>query len=175
MATKTQLLCLLAVVLYNALAATIPEEQDSRRSFSRLSNHLPVEGEEHHKVKNYGVYFDLMANDIGVDMGATIDLSAGYRFPFYDLNQFIVAEPQGRLNAGSFAYLTVGMYMVRLNIFLEAMALEFIPAALALYWDVAQYRQVCIRLRYYLKTLYTQMKVQIDVNECLFGLFGAIF
>ena len=81
-----------------------------------------------------------MANDIGVDMGATIDLSAGYRFPFYDLNQFIVAEPQGRLNAGSFAYLTVGMYMVRLNIFLEAMALEFIPAALALYWDVAQYR-----------------------------------
>jgi hypothetical protein len=44
------------------------------------------------KVKNFGLFTGIMANNIGFDLGISLDYSIGYTIPLYNENQYLVWE-----------------------------------------------------------------------------------
>lgn len=66
-----------------------PEIQKALKGETVAKEVAPVV-EEKPQVENYGLYVNLITNNIGFEFGGTLDVSGGYELPFYTDNQYTV-------------------------------------------------------------------------------------
>lgn len=125
------------------------------------------------EVKNWGFYWNPWTEaGFGIDLGVTVDLSAGYAAPWYTENQYAVTAPHAHMLLGGEQYLTIGLGIMKLTFFFEANGIHYIPATYKAKINVLEYNQFCHQMDWSAKIGEFVFKFQFDIDECAFGLGG---
>lgn len=100
-----------------------------------------------------------------------MDLSIGYEMPYYSNNQYHVLEFRPHLLLGGQSYITIGLYLMRINIFFEVIGAKQTLSAKG-YYDVITRSAACYGLDWAFEAAQLKVTADIDVDECSLGFLG---
>ncbi|CDW81507.1 UNKNOWN [Stylonychia lemnae] len=133
----------------------------------------PALVEETPKVKNFGIFSDVMINNIGFNLGLSMDYSIGYNLPLYNDNQYLVWEQTAKTLFGGRSYLTIGFFLFKITLFADVIggkaSVNFREKL-----DTIAFNEMCYSTDYLVETLKVVVTGNLDVNECSFGLLGIL-
>jgi hypothetical protein len=112
-----------------------------------------------------------MYNNIGIDVGLPMDLSIGYEMPYYSDNQYHVLEFRPHALLGGESYITIGLYLMRINIFFEVIGAKSSLSAKG-YYDVITRSAACYGVDWTFEAMKVKVTADIDVDECSLGILG---
>jgi hypothetical protein len=115
-----------------------------------------------------------MANNIGFDLGLSMDYSVGYTLPLYNENQYLVWEQKPKTQFGGKSYLTIGFLIFKVTIFADVIGGKG-TVSLKEKLDYVAYDELCYSAEYLIETLKVVFTANLDVNECSFGLIGLLW
>ena len=102
--------------------------------------------EMHPILQNMGFYINQQAEGFGIDIGVVFDVNGGYRWPFFSANQYMVTNPKVRFQLGGKSWVTIILYMIKLQVFLDVNGYDITPFDYKVKLDVVDYKEVCHQL-----------------------------
>ena len=82
--------------------------------------------------------------DVGVALESDYDISFGYKFPWYNENQFMVWALQPHFKLGGIFHTVFHLYYVRIHLWVDMIGNEITLLDWKTKMDMMQYRNVCI-------------------------------
>ena len=76
---------------------------------------------------------------------ATADLSAAYKVPYYNSQQYLVMQPTGLATLGSKSWVEFALFFVGGKVSLDIIAAQLEPSFMIMY-DTIQYDSVCFNI-----------------------------
>ena len=128
------------------------------------------------KLKAYG-YNSENGNadgDYGYELGINADLGLSYESPLYNQDQYLINRLRFNLYAGGRNYLQLYLGYIKLQFFFDVWGAKFTFFDNYVRYDIINYGDFCNAAQWYLELARMQFFVEIDVNECLYGLIGTL-
>jgi hypothetical protein len=110
--------------------------------------------------------------DVGVEIESDFDLAAGYKMPWYSEDSDLVMRLKPYFKLGGITHLGLHLYNVRVHLWLDLIGSEFNFLDFATSVDLVTYNKICVAMSAENYNLRTVAHVQIDFNECMFGMVG---
>jgi len=127
-------------------------------------------------VQAFGFNATAMTDDElwGLDLGLNFDVGASYEWPLYNQDQYLVSRLRLHAYAGGRNYVTFHLAYVRLHVFfdIDGFKMTFFDSYSRI--DIVNYSDWCTAAAWFFESARFKLFAQVDVNECLIGLVGAL-
>ena len=110
--------------------------------------------------------------DFGVVVEADYDLSMGYKMPWYTEFENLIVRLKPYFKLGGIIHLGYYLYFVRIHMWNDIIGSELVVANFAALMDIMAYSHFCYEITAENENLRWVTHIQIDFNECMFGMFG---
>jgi hypothetical protein len=84
-------------------------------------------------------------------------------------------ELTGYANIGGRNWLTIALYFIRFNLFIDVTAIKVTPIDYSIKSDLVTYSKICHSMSWSMKSLAFNITSSIDVDECFIGALGIIW
>ena len=109
----------------------------------------------------------------GIELGLNIDIGAGYELPLYNQDQFLIWRVLLNGYFGGRTYVTINLYWIKFHGFFDLWGAKVMFFDNYMRYDIVNYKDFCDTAGWLAEVARFMIFLQIDVNECLFGLIGA--
>ena len=110
--------------------------------------------------------------DIGFIIEADYDLGFGYKMPWFTQVQYLVAQWRPYFKLGGIFHTAFHLYFMRVHIWHDLIGSELTLANFEAQADIMTYSTFCYSITAENQNLRLITQIEIDFNECMFGLFG---
>jgi hypothetical protein len=110
--------------------------------------------------------------DIGIQFEGDYDLGVGYKMPWYAEENELVMRLKPYFKLGGIVHIAFFLYFMRIHLWNDLIGSELFLFDLASSINIVEYNKFCwgITSENYNFRLVTH--IQVDFNECMFGMFG---
>lgn len=122
-------------------------------------------------MKNFGLFLDLVGNDIGIDLGLVMDAGMGYEFPYYSDFPYNIWEFRPNALIGGKSYVTISLFFFRVTVFFDVIGAK-LTSAIRGKFDVVDKNSYCYSSDWFAEVVKLIITAKIDVNECNGGLLA---
>lgn len=109
----------------------------------------------------------------GFDYGINLDIGWNYELPLYNQDENLVFRQRLGVWGGGRQWVTFTLFFIRITLYADAWLTRFLIDSF-LRMDIVNYSDFCTAGTWFLDVLRFSILYQIDVNECVWGLIGAI-
>ena len=107
--------------------------------------------------------------------GFNIDIGAYYELPVYNQNNYLIWRQRLGIYTGGRQYISFLLGNIfRLTLYGDVWLAKITFFDNYMRMDIVNYNDFCDAMQYLIETLKFAFLFQVDVNECIFGLVGAI-
>ena len=92
----------------------------------------------------------------------------------YNMDQYLINRLRFNLFAGGRNYFTIYLKEIKLIFFLDVWGAKWTFFDNYLRYDIINYGDFCNAAQWFLEIARVQFFMEVDVNECLYGLFGTL-
>ena len=127
------------------------------------------------KVQTYGYETTSLSDNglLGYELGLNADLGWLYHLPLYNQDNQIVFRQIGAIFGGGRQYFSITAYFVRVNLYLD-LWLSKLTVDNYMAYNIVEKKDFCQSTNWFLDVARASLLVQLDVNECKWGLVGSI-
>ena len=145
---------------------------------SATNDSVDMAGEEADtpRVKTFGYETTNISSNglVGYELGLNADLGWSYELPLYNQDEYLVFRQRASAFGGGRQYISITLYVVRLTLFLD-LWLTKVTADSYMRYDIVNHdNDMCAAGQWLLDIARASLLFQLDVNECIWGLFGSI-
>lgn len=136
---------------------------------------VTVGGSKQPRVESFGFETTSYSADgnVGYEFGLNCDLGIGYELPMYSQDQFLVMRQRVFAFGGGRQFIQFTFYYVRLWVYLDLYVAKATVDHFMRY-DIIEYSDFCNAAVWLLDVARASLLLQLDVNECVWGLLGVL-
>ena len=108
----------------------------------------------------------------GYEIYINQDLGISYQFPLYNQDTYLVWRQRLHLYLGGRNYISIGTGFAKFNLYLDVWGANFTFLDNYMRYDIVNYGDFCQAAQWFLQFATVQTFMQIDVNQCIYGLLG---
>lgn len=101
------------------------------------------------------------------------DIGWNYELPLYNQDENLVFRQRFGVYGGGRQWVTFTLYFIRITVYADVWLTRFMMDSYQRI-DIINYKNFCVAGSWLLDVLRFSLLYQIDVNECVWGLVGAI-